>query len=48
MFFIIATIIGGVLFCALTAYAACVVSGMCAEDEYRKWLEEINEEGKWD
>ena len=46
MFFIIATIIGGVLFCALTAYAACVVSGKCAEDEYKQWLAKVVD--KWD
>lgn len=39
MFFIIATIIGGLTFCALTAYAACVMSGLCAEDEFKHWLD---------
>lgn len=41
-------VIGGVLFCAFTAYAACVVSGKCTEDEYRQWLNEVKAVDKWD
>lgn len=35
----IAMIVTGiVVFSAVTAYACCVISGQCAEDEYKQWL----------
>ena len=43
---IVFLIVIGLLFCLATAYAACVVSGKCAEDEYRQWIDEVM--GKWD
>lgn len=32
------TVIGILVFCAVTAYASCVISGRCSEGEWREWL----------
>ena len=40
MQFVAMIVIGIIAFSAITAYACCVVSGMCAEDEYAQWTDD--------